>query len=507
MTNKELISITIHKGDKVFHQEVAQGSNLWQTLIESGFLIESGCGGRGRCSSCRVLVVKDGVTHEILACRQSVGKTVVLEIPDITSHSKWTLIGEVGAGELALGIDAGTTTVGMYLADMSGDIVAKTGFSNPQVTRGADVMSRLTAADDPEVRLLLANVFRDAIVRQIESLKAYSKIEADRITRTVIVGNGAMVLLVTGMDGAKLGLSPYENPLAGVTPVKLDGSEWGLTVGSELVLLPPCQGFLGSDSVAGAWAAGLCDENKPRAFIDIGTNGEVLLWNGEKLWGTSVAAGPALEGAHLSCGMSATTGAIYRIVQSVNGSVEAKSLGDGPPKGMCGTGALSALSYLKRAGGLELNGRLVDGFEGIGHDSDEKKWKVPTGKSSGEDIYVTQKDVREIQLAKSALRTGLEKLSKIAGISSTDLQEVIITGAFGVNIDATDLWELGVIPRGTPVRQMENGAGMGAVKAALSNDSLQEVQKFIEQVNYVNLAEEEDFQDMFLSYLSLFNEV
>ena len=496
-------TVTIELPEKGISIRAQEGSNLWRALIEAGIIIDSGCGGRGRCNRCHVIVETEGSQVRVQACRHELDSSIKVNVPRHANlRSRWSKVLEPASDSLFAGVDLGTTTIGIYLADNSGEIVARCGFLNPQVVHGADVMTRLSTALSCEIKVLLGNGPRKAISERFFALHEEIGLDPERIESAVVVGNGAMALLAVEGDVSQLAQTPYINPLGGKDPIRLVPADWDLPEKTEVIMLPPTASFLGSDATVGAWAAGLDYRDFPWIYLDLGTNGEILLMTEDGVWGASTAAGPALEGGHLSCGMPAVDGAIYRLVSLPDGGLELLTIGDAEPCGLCGSGVLSAISHLRRTGIVDTGGRIQVGFDGVNDDDGAICWRLPTSVKSVAPVYITQKDIREVQFAKGALAAGLEILLERAGIPRDRITSAVVTGAFGTTIDSQDLRELGLIPSETPVRFIQDGAGRGAIKASIESHSLAELSRATRSISYVNLAEQPDFEDVFVSHLS-----
>jgi len=410
---------------------------------------------------------------------------------------------------LGLAMDLGTTTIAGYLCDLQrGEILSSASITNPQGRFGEDVISRIAyASTNPQGCKILQEVAVRAVNSLIETCLKRVGSCADELDEIVIVGNTTMLELFAGINPHALGRAPYL-PLC-LSPLDLRAGDLGLKVppGTNVHFFPVISGFVGGDALAAIISQGLHEEEEPTLLVDIGTNGELVLGNRDFLWATSCATGPALEGAHLSCGMRATRGAIWKVWQQ-KGKLEFEVLGpEGEsPRGICGSGVIDALAALLALGILLPNGRFVEGEERV--ISDERGVGsvfelVRKGERGAQrSIYISLKDVRQVQLAKAAMRVGIKFLMKRAGLR--EVRRLILTGAFGARFNWRSAVDIGMIPQeatGGEVRTVENAAGLGAVMALLDSRKRDEARSIAQKVQVVELAEESDFSSAFCDAL------
>jgi uncharacterized 2Fe-2S/4Fe-4S cluster protein (DUF4445 family) len=287
----------------------------------------------------------------------------------------------------------------------------------------------------------------------------------------------------------QLSSAPYVPAVRGAVDIKAREIGLELAPGACLHLLPNIAGYVGADHVAVLLASGLAETTDTVMAIDIGTNTEICLAHQGQMASLSCASGPAFEGAHIKFGMRAAAGAIER-VRIADGQVEYKTIGDQPPVGLCGSGILDIVAELRRTKELDASGRLVG--PGIQEIEGEREFVIAgEGEAAnGRAITVTQKDIREIQLAKGAIRSGIEALLQDAGIAAGDLDRVIIAGAFGTYIDVESAITIGLLPD-LPlerISQVGNAAGMGARLAVISLAHRQQAQALAQRVRYIELA-------------------
>jgi len=398
------------------------------------------CGGKGICKKC--LVKANGA--EVLSCCTSVNEDTYVEYTTpkskiqgmtdgfMTDFAKKPLI-DKGYG---IAIDIGTTTIAGYIyAFPQGECIKQTALPNPQAAYGADVISRIDYANRGGLEKL-----QDAVITAIKKLA-----EGYPIQRYVITGNTTMLHLLTGKDPCGIALAPY-------TPETLFG-DW-----YENAYLPGCiSAYVGADITTAILASGM-RKDKTSFLVDIGTNGEMALWHNGKLKCCSTAAGPAFEGAGISCGTYAVRGAINRVFLE-NGSVRYTTIDNQPPIGICGTGLIDAVACMVQLGVIDETGYLEQDYE-IG---DSK-------------ICITPEDIRQVQLAKSAIRSGIDTLLHSCGLAYADIERFYIAGGFGSYIDINSAAKIKLIPKEVVSKAVVigNSAGSGAAMILQSEASLEE---------------------------------
>ncbi|MBG7609401.1 MAG: DUF4445 domain-containing protein [Anaerolineae bacterium] len=449
-----------------------------------------------------------------------------IELPILTSLSenlrenKWSVrvvlregeaiaILPLGSGIFGISVDIGTTKLALYLVDLlSGEIVEKVGEMNPQIVFGEDVISRISYANkNHHGRKKLQGTLVDALNKKILHVCKASGINHWQIVDAVIVGNTAIHHLFAGLPVKQLGLFPYVPAVSEPMDIRARAIGVNLALGAYIHLLPIIAGHVGADHSAVILSTELWKTDKTVLAIDIGTNTEISLVSNGRLLSCSCASGPAFEGAHIANGMRAAPGAIER-VQIVDGEIRLFTIDDEPPVGICGSGIMDVVAEMKAANLIDEKGALIKGQPHIRES--EKNWieflLVPAASTGhGRDIAISRKDINEIQLAKAAIRTGLEILLTTAGITAQDVDEVITAGAFGTYIDVPNAIKVGMFPN-IPVerfRQIGNAAGMGAVQALLSVEHRNLIRDVIKKVDYIELTSFDDFQNMFFNAMYL----
>jgi uncharacterized 2Fe-2S/4Fe-4S cluster protein (DUF4445 family) len=403
------------------------------------------------------------------------------------------------AGPLGLAVDLGSTKIAGYLVDLSdGRTVAAGGMMNPQISYGEDIVSRITHAEKHGGGARLQAVVVDGLNQLIGELCADAGAERTHIMEAVIVGNTAMHHLLLGLPTRQLARSPFVPTIVG--DVDLKAHEIGLEVapGAYLHVPPNIAGYVGADHIAMLLATAPDWTGRTVLALDIGTNTEIsLITAAGGITSLSCASGPAFEGYHIRHGTRATGGAIER-VHITPDAVRIKTINDAPPIGICGSGILDAVAQLQLAGVLGENGAFQAGTHpNLRRASDQ--WEFLLAAADGREVAVTQDDVREIQLAKAAIQTGIEVLLKENGVAAADIESVIIAGAFGTYIDVANAVAIGMLPALPPerFRQVGNAAGAGARRLLLSKPLRLEARDLQARVRFIELAQYPGFAKRF----------
>jgi uncharacterized 2Fe-2S/4Fe-4S cluster protein (DUF4445 family) len=410
--------------------------------------------------------------------------------------------------QLGLAIDLGTTKVAGYLVDLSdGRTLAAKGIMNPQIGYGEDIISRITTVvHSPDNAATLQKLAVDAINELCTGLCAETDAKPEEILEAVVVGNTAMHHLFLRLPVKQLVLSPFVPAINQALEVR--AAELGLNIapGAYVHLLPNIAGFVGADHVSMLLATDAWQGKETTVALDIGTNTEVSLIYKGKIATTSCASGPAFEGGHIKYGMRAATGAIERL-RIDGGKVQYQTIDGASPVGICGSGILDALAQLYAAEIINEGGRIIDNRPRVRAYKGQREFILVSkeerkGKPA---ITITQNDVRELQLAKAAIRTGIQILLETSGCAEDDIKQVIIAGAFGTYIDISSAVAIGMLPP-LPLncfRQVGNAAGTGAKLALISIKSRAKAEAIASRVSYIELASSPSFQPTFMqaSYL------
>ncbi len=431
--------------------------------------------------------------------------TAVLEKQKLLAVEK----GDTRGKNFGVAFDVGTTTVVGTLIDLdTGEELATDALLNPQTSFGEDVVSRIDFLQShPEGLKILQKRIIGAINRIIQRLREVGEVKKENIYLATFVGNTVMQHLLLGVNPTNLALYPYVPVVK--RSMELKATDLGIRINPQgsLYLFPSIAAFVGGDTVAVILATSLSNEDsrKVRLAIDIGTNGEIVLAKGKKLVCASTAAGPAFEGARISQGMRAERGAIEK-VRLEEGKIEVEVIGGGRARGICGSGLIDASSQLLKEKIIDSSGRLKPS-------SKAKEWSsriirkndhngfLLVEKERAQDgipIILTQKDIRELQLAKGAICSGIKILLTCLGVERDEVDEVLLAGAFGSYINPESAHLIGLIPTfpKAKVRSVGNAASLGAIMALVSEKNRKQTEKISEGVDYVELASYPDFSDI-----------
>jgi len=412
----------------------------------------------------------------------------------------------LGSTPLGLAVDIGTTKLAAYLVDLSnGQTLASAGAMNPQIAYGEDVMARIShAINHADGGEQLRGAVVEALDQLARELCAQARRDVADIADAVVVGNTAMHHLFLGLPVEQLGLAPYVPAESAALDVPARDVGLNLAPGAHVHLLPNIAGFVGADHVAMLLATGLAEHEGVVLGMDIGTNTEVSLRAKGRHFSCSTASGPAFEGAHIRNGMRAAPGAIEKVAIH-DGRVHIKTVDDEPPVGLCGSGILDLVAQMLRAGVLNARGAMQAHPRVRRGENGPEFVVVPGDENGGREITFSRADVSEIQLAKGAMRAGVNILLKRAGVTEAEIDEVIIAGAFGTYLDAQSGLDIGMFPRVERhrIRQVGNAAGAGARMALLSVAQRERAIRIAHQVEYVELTTVPEFQSEFARALLL----
>lgn len=398
-----------------------------------------------------------------------------------------------GASLYGLAIDVGTTKLAAYLVDLeSGNTAARAGAMNPQIAYGEDVISRIAyATDHAHGARVLQDTLVAALNRLVDELRGAAAVAREQIVEAVVVGNTAMHHLFAGLPVRQLGAAPYVPAVS--EALLFPAAQIGLPLapGARVFMPPNVAGYVGADHIAMLLGAGLAGPAQTTAAIDIGTNAEISLFHGGRHWSCSCASGPAFEGAHIRDGMRAAPGAVER-VRLAGDEVQVQTIDGRPAAGICGSGILDAVAALRGAGLLEPRGALAGDHPRLRvRDGQAEFVLVPaSATAAGRDVGVTRRDVNEVQLAKGAIRAGLEVLLAEAGIGAESIASFVVAGAFGTYLDLDSACRIGMFPDlpRERFRQVGNAAGTGARHLLLSARLRNTAAEIARRVEYVELA-------------------
>lgn len=443
------------------------------------------------------------------ALRAQGGKLTAIEVDERVIHIE---AGDSLQHALGLAVDIGTTTVVGYLLDLeTGKQLAVSSLLNPQTRHGGDVVSRIDfAGTSPTGLETLQREVVQALNTIIAETTRAAGVSSQNIYALSVVGNTTMYHLFLGIDPSALARVPYVPVI--VDPTRVAAHELGLEVhpDAHVWVLPNIAGWVGADTVGALLATGVYLQDDISLVIDIGTNGEMALGSRQRLITCSTAAGPAFEGAQLSCGMRAAGGAIDTV--KIDGDIHWHAIGNSAPRGICGSGLVDLIAGMLDTGIIDSTGMMQDS-EALLQDGREKlaerilqegRQRIfelvrATEGAAGRPVRVTQRDVRELQLAKGAVRAGIEILMKELGVGPEDIKYVYLAGAFGNYIKPESALTIGLIPH-LPQAQIipvGDAAGSGAKMALLSVSERTEASSILRHVEYIELSGRPDFQEQF----------
>jgi uncharacterized 2Fe-2S/4Fe-4S cluster protein (DUF4445 family) len=408
---------------------------------------------------------------------------------------------------LGLAVDIGTTKLAAYLVELSsGNTLAKIGEMNPQISYGEDVVSRIAYTNaNEDGREILQDKVVSTINTMLDDLCDEVQVSREQIVDAVVVGNTAMHHLFAGLPVRQLGEAPFVPEISDALDIPSQSIGLALSPGAYVHLPPIIAGYVGPDQVAMLLATEAVEREKTVIALDIGTNTEISLITGDRVLCCSCASGPAFEGAHIHDGMRAAPGAIERL-QIQGQEVRVSTVGGQPAVGICGSGILDAISQMLSEGLIDFRGMLQEDHPLIQRVGEELiVLLVPASDSGSErDVIVTRKDVNEIQLAKGAIRAGIEVLLKEAELSYEEIGEIIVAGAFGTYLDIRSAIGIGMFPDlpQTRFRQVGNAAGMGAKQMLISSERRQTAEEISKKVEYLELTTHPDFMDEFLKAMN-----
>ena len=510
-------------------QEVEEGKTILDAEVLAGIEQDAPCGGAGKCGKCKVEILEGAETGIVLACQTPV--TCDLKVNTLSMEKMQKILTDgyerqvdvnpgVGSAEqpfYVVAFDIGTTTIVGYLMDgHTGEEKAVASMMNPQHKFGADVISRANyVLEHEDGSDLLKQEVRKALNQLIGQVCEKAAVKREEILQISIVGNTCMHHLFMGISPQSLVLAPY-------VPAVQDGlilkaADYDLEIAEEgrLLMFPNIAGFVGGDTVGCMLSIAFDQLEDMTLMIDIGTNGELVMGNKTHMVTTSTAAGPAFEGAKIECGMRGAKGAISHLTVE-DQELKFEIVDNEKAIGICGSGLIDILAFMIRYG-------FVDNYGGLAEEDDledplaiSQAWRlqekdgkpvfvlIPAEETgTGEMIYISQKDIREVQLAKGAIAAGITIMADKLGISVEDIQHVYLAGAFGNYMDSDHACEIGLIPyelieRITPIG---NAAGEGSKLASINEGEYEYACKLAREAEFIELASEASFQDIFVDEL------
>ena len=409
---------------------------------------------------------------------------------DISSHKK---------NILGIAIDIGTTGISYYLMDLSsGEIIEKLSSLNPQTQYGGDVLTRITyCMENPTGAVKLQELIVDEINNSIKNLTG-TPYNIDDIYHIIIAANTTMLHLLLGINPSSLAKAPYRSVF--LSPKALKARDISIEVNDEAILslIPSASSYVGGDIVSGIMASDF-KNNEEAVFIDIGTNGEMAVIKNGKIISTSTAAGTALEGMNIECGCRAQRGAIETFDIDEEFNISYTTIGDEKPIGICGSGLIDIAGAMVKRNILLKSGRWNKNLDfKLENRLVDKKFYIT------EDIYISQKDIRQIQLAKGAIAAGVILMLEEIGLKIEEIAKVYIAGAFGYHVDPYNIKKIGLIPKGFrgEISFLGNTSLEGARLALINKECFEEIYNIRKNIEVLELSLKENFQDIFVSQLN-----
>jgi len=423
--------------------------------------------------------------------------------------------GDTTTFKFGIAYDLGTTTVVATLMDLNtGTPVAVKSMLNKQQPFGADVISRISATMlDKNSLEKLSELAKETLSELTDQVVIESNVSRKHIYEIAIAGNATMIQLVLNIDPEPIGVAPF------ITVSKyfpeLKAIDFGVEINenAKAFVFPSFGAYVGGDIVSGVLASGIDRDKRIRLFIDVGTNCEIVLTDGEKIVATAAPAGPAFEAASIKCGMRAADGAI-EVVKISDKGLEIQTIGEVDPVGICGSGLVDAVAELARVGIIDNSGKFVDKsnysgknielFENIIINEAGEKIFILHGNKQEPLVYLSQRDIRELQFAKASIATGWALLVEELKVNPSEIQQVLLAGSFGSYLSPTSAVNIGLVPKLPTLRIISAGnvAGEGAKMMLLSSNERKGVQTLLDEVRYVELSDREDFNDKFIQQLA-----
>ncbi len=517
-------TITFKPDDKQI--SIHAGAALVEAAGQAGIILNTVCGGKGTCKKCLVKLEPDA--QEVLACQHHIQSDLTVTIPNssrffeqkilehgidtkidlaATIHEKYQA---KAAPDKIFGIavDIGTTTVVTKLINMTdGQCLATEAALNPQSRYGDDVISRIAYAQTDEKLAELQKTIIDCINDLTTKLCKKTSIDANHIYEMCVVGNTTMNHIFLKLPVTQLGQAPYK--AFSLDAHDLPAGELALRINpaGNIHTVENIAGFVGSDTTAVALAVDINSAEEMTLVVDIGTNGELVLGTKSKLYAASCAAGPALEGARITCGSRAAQGAIEAVV--INGDdIDLDVIGNCPARSICGSGLIDAVAVMLDLGIINATGRFVEPqklegklppviFSRIREQHGEPAF-VLAENADVDTVFLTQKDIRQMQLAKAAIRAGIRLLQKRIGLEDCDIEHILLAGAFGNYIRKESALRIGLLPAvpAEKIRFVGNAAVSGARMILLNRQCRELAGELARKIEYIEIAHEPEFQDV-----------
>ncbi len=475
-------TITVITPEKKYELAASEGSVLADVLADNGFAVPAACGRRGTCGKCAVQLADGSFLNEspdssgmIRSCKATVFENAVIRL-DFECGSGLTDFSEkaeIRKNACGIAIDIGTTTVAAAFLKKDGSTVTASCL-NPQSAYGADVISRIEACSDGALNEL-TGLIRGCINNLIAELDHDGEAE-----EAIISGNTTMLHILCGVSPDSMGVYPFTPQFTDA--VYLCGEKAGLNI-NKVTVLPSFSAFIGSDIVSGVYALGLHRTDRRILFADLGTNGELVFSDRGRLYCTSTAAGPALEGACIECGVGGITGAVDRVFTE-DGEIGYTTIGGARPVGICGAGIVDAIAVMLRQNLIDESGYAENGQFDI-----------------CKNVYISQKDIRQYQLAKSAVFSGIETLADTVGIRYPDIDSLCIAGGLGYYLDTGSAVSSGLLPElpQNRIKAVGNTSLQGALMCIGNPEAVNEMRELAKKMTSVDLGGNPKFNERFMN--------
>jgi uncharacterized 2Fe-2S/4Fe-4S cluster protein (DUF4445 family) len=508
---------------------IHSGATIVEAAGQAGIILNTVCGGRGTCKKCVVYLEPDA--RKVLACQYRIESDLTVTIPNESRFFEQRIVTEgietrsriepdiyrrylpegSTAAIFGLAVDLGTTTIVARLIDMTdGRRLATQAALNPQTHFGDDVVSRIayarTGKEFDELRQAVIDCINDLTAELCRS----ASIDGNDIYEMCVVGNTTMNHIFLGLPIAQLGRAPYLAYSLDARDVAAAEAGIRINPSGNIHTVENIAGFVGADTTAVALAADIDSAEEMTLIVDIGTNGEIVLGTKDKLYAASCAAGPALEGARITCGSRAAEGAIEAVVMNEE-DIDLDVIGNVPARSICGSGLIDAVAVMLDLGIIDATGRFANPtslksklpqsiFSRIVElDGEPAFILAPASDGNDRPVFLSQKDIRQMQLAKGAIRTGIVLLQRKLGLKGSDIEHILLAGAFGSYIRKESALRIGLLPAVAVerIRFIGNAAASGAQMILLRSNCRDKARQLARQIEYIEIAHEPDFQDVF----------
>jgi uncharacterized 2Fe-2S/4Fe-4S cluster protein (DUF4445 family) len=494
------------------------GATLLDAAGQAGIILNAVCGGKGICKKCLVNLDPDG--RAVLACQHHIDSDLTVTVPSSSRFFEHKILTEgvaprteiqpdiykkylkfASSGKIfGVAVDIGTTTVVAKLVDMTdGQPLATQADLNPQTRFGDDVISRINYAQTDAKLAELHKTIIDCINKLTAKLCAQASIDTNQIYEMCVVGNTTMNHIFLKLPVVQLGQAPYKAFSLDAKDLSPEKLALQINSAGNIHTVENIAGFVGSDTVAVALAVDINSAKDLTLVVDIGTNGEIVLGDKDKLYAASCAAGPAFEGARISCGSRAAEGAIQAVVIN-EADLDLDVIGNCPPYSICGSGLIDAVAVLLDLGIIDTTGRFINPaklppkiLSRIIQQDGQPAFRI------ADKVILTQQDIRQVQLAKAAIRAGIKLLQKRFGIKDDAIKQVLLAGAFGNYIRRESALRIGLLPN-LPLERIHfigNAAASGAEMILLSRKCRTQAKKLARKIKYIEIANEEEFESVF----------